>query len=239
MSGPGASRHERRENLAELDSGLRNRLLRLDEPVDRSDWAAVVQRSRAFRAAGYRSFALVASGVAVLSLALMVSLAPVFRDAGHPSMEAAPVRLALVQSDGSGFVLYAVAERARFVDNSDDRPSGGPTAGSSKTAALVRSLSGGPFHVSAALVHAASARHVTNAPLPGDQALLSLRLYTTAGHDANAGSAVLTCRYGFDQDAYCDGVVDLEHGVQVTASGTLHAGADRFTLMVSSGFGRV
>ena len=243
MSGKGARSRERRENLAELDSVPRNRLLSLDEPVDRSDWAAVVQRSRVFRRSRYRSFALVASGAAVLSLAFTLSLVLLFPAAGHPRPGAAPLRLALHLSDGSGLVLYSGAKRAWFVDNSDGRlagqPSGRTTPRASETAAIVRSLSGGPFHVHAALIHAAStARHVTDGPLPGDQALVSFQVFTTAGLETTAGSAVLTCLYGFDRTAYCDGAVDLEDGVRLTASGTLNADANHFTLVVTSGYGR-
>jgi hypothetical protein len=232
MLGQGARSRERRENLAELDSVLRDRLLSLDEPIDRSDWAAVVERSRVFRLSRNRSFALVASGAAVLSLALALSLAPLFEGARHPRPGAAPLRLSLRLSDGSGLVLYSVPERARFFDNSDDRPS-------RRSAATVRSLSGGPFHVPAALVHAATtARDATDGPLPGDRALVSFRVFTNAGLETPAGSAVLTCQYGLDRKAYCDGDVDLEDGMRLTGSGTLNADANHYTLMVTSGDGR-
>jgi hypothetical protein len=236
MSGQGARSRERRENLAELDSVLRDRLPSLDEPIDRSDWAAVVQRSRVFRRSRYRSFALVASGAAVLSLAFTLSLVPLFEGAGHPRPGAAPLRLSLHLSDGSGLVLYSVPERARFFDNSDDRLAGRP---SGHSAATVRSLSGGPFHVPAALFHAATtARDVTDGPLPGDRALVSFRVFTNAGLETPAGSAVLTCQYGLDRKAYCDGAVDLEDGMRLTGSGTLNADANHYTLMVTSGYGR-
>lgn len=236
MSRQGGRSHERRENLAELDSVLRDRLLRLDEPVDRSDWAAVVHRSRGLRPSRYRSFALVASGGAVLSLALTLSLVPLFSAAGHSRPEAAPLRLSLHLSDGSGLVLYSVAERARFLDNSDDRLAGQP---SGRSAAIMRSLSGGPFHVPAALLHAEStARRVTVGPLPGDRALVSFRVFTNAGLETPAGSAVLTCQYGLDRNAYCDGAVNLEDGVRLTGSGTLKADGNHYTLMVSGGYGR-
>ena len=243
MSGHGGWSHERRENLAELDPVLRNRLLSLDEPVDRSDWGAVVKRSRVFRLSRYRSFAVAASGAAVLSLALALSLVLLFPGAGHPRPGAAPLRLAVHLGDGGGLVLYSVAKGARFLDNSDARLSGRPSGrtrpGASGTAAIVRSLSSGPFHVHAARFHAAStARHVTGGPLPGDETLVSFHLFTTAGLETTAGSAVLTCQYGFDRNAYCDGAVDLEDGVRLTASGTLNPDANHFTLVVASGYGR-
>ena len=234
MSRHGRSNHDRRANLAELDSALRSRLLGLDEPVDRSDWGAVVKRSRAFRASRYRSFAVVASAAAVLALVVTVSLARLFPGTGHPRPEAASVRLALHLGDGSGLVLYSVAKRTRFLDNSDGRVAGRPS-----TVAIEHSLSGGPFHVRAALVRALStARHVIDGPLPGDEALVSFHLFTTAGLKTTAGSAVMACQYGFDRNAYCNGAVDLQNGVRLTASGTLDADVHHLSLVATDGYGR-
>jgi hypothetical protein len=209
MSAPGDRSHERRENLAELHSPLRSRLLGLEEPVDRSDWGAVVERSRGYRMSRHRSFAIVAGAAAVLSLALTASLL-LLPGSRHPTPEAAPLRLALHLADGRGLVLYSVAKRARFLDSSAEQRS-------PRTTAIVRSLSGGPFHVRAALIHTAGGR------LRGDEALVSFRLFTTSGLERAAGSAVLTCQYGFDRTAYCDGAVDLQDGMRLTASGTLNA----------------
>src|SRR5581483_11330121 len=108
---------ERRQNLDELDSSLRTRLLRLDEPVDRSDWTAVVTRSKAFRRSRIRSFAVVACGVAVLALALGLSLGRVSSGPPQPRAAATPLRLALRLGNGNGLVLYSVAKRSRVLDN--------------------------------------------------------------------------------------------------------------------------
>ena len=234
---------ERRENLAELDPLLRNRLLGLDEPVDRGDWAAVVGRSRGLRLSRYCAFTVVASGAAVLSLALASALAPQFRGGGHPAPGAAPLRLTLHLSDGSGLVLYSNGRRTRFLDNADGRLAGRyaerTTASGSRTAEIARSLSGGPFPVRAALIRdAGGARQVSHGPLPGDEALVSLRVFTTPELRGTVGSAILTCQYGFERNAYCDGAVDLEDGVRLTAAGTLNTDADHVTLAVTSGYGR-
>jgi hypothetical protein len=212
---------------ADLDSIVRSRLIGPDEPAGRSDWPAVVARSRRLRAATYRPVAVAA---ALLAAACAVSLAVVLPGNGHPRAAAA-LRLSL-QGEGRGVVLYSGASRARVVESSAGRVTAQP-------AALVRSLSGGPFHVDAALVRTATGtRHAATGPLPGDQALYSLRLFTTAGLGTTAGSAVLTCRYGLDRSAYCDGIVDLDDGMRLTTSGTLNASAGRVALVVSGGYCR-
>jgi hypothetical protein len=212
---------ERRENLAELDSVLRTRLVRLDEPVDRSDWADVVKRSGARRLSRHRSFAVAAGGAVLAGTLCLVLL---FAGAGQPRRGAAP-RPALQPNAASGLILYAVARRTQFLDNS-----AGPSSG---RAATVRFLSGGLFHVHPALGHTASV-----GPLPGDQAVVSVRVYTTAGHEKTLGSAVLTCQYVSHRTAYCDGAVDLDDGVRLTASGTLDARANHFTLVATGSYGR-
>ncbi len=232
---------ERRANLAELDPALRERLLALDEPVDRSNWTAVVERSNASRASTRRSFALVACGALALALALASALVQRFGEPTTPA--AAPLRMTLHLTDGSGVVLYSRAERAGFLDNSDDRPGtqslGRSASGVAETAAVVRSLSGGPFHVRPALVHDAhaSGQPTDAGPLPGDEAFVSFEVFTTPELRGTVGSAVLSCQYGFDRDAYCDGAVDLGDGMRLTAGGTLDAGADHITLAITSSYG--
>ena len=63
-------------------------------------------------------------------------------------------------------------------------------------------------------------------------------MFTNAGLEKPAGSAVLTCQYGLDRNAYCDGAVELQDGVRLTGSGTLNADANHYTLTVTSGNGR-
>ncbi len=176
-------------------------------------------------------------------LAFTSSLVLLSHGAGHPNTQAAPLRLALHLSDGSKLVLYSGTRQERFLDNSDNRLAGDPSArdtpSATATAAVVRSLSRGPFHVEAALIRvAATPRHAKGDPLPGDQSLVSFPLFTTAGLDTTAGSAVLTCLYAVDRSAYCSGAVELEDGVQLTASGTLDADGVHFTLVVTGGDGR-
>jgi hypothetical protein len=52
-------RNEPRESLGELDPGLRERLLPLDEPVGREDWQDVLERSRRFTPLAHHARAIV------------------------------------------------------------------------------------------------------------------------------------------------------------------------------------
>jgi hypothetical protein len=228
MSGRRSWSRERRRMPDELGSALRGRLLRLDEPIDRSDWTAVVGRSRLVRRSRYRSVAVVATAAAVLAVAFGLGSARLFEGAGHPRAAAAPVRLALQLGDGNGLVLYSVASRTQFLDNPSERTT-------PETPAVARSLTSGPFHVEPA-VFESGARQIAATPLPGDLALVSFDLFTTAGLQTPAGSAVLTCEYGADRTAYCNGAVDLENGARITASGTLTADVSHLTLVATSGY---
>ncbi len=236
MFGQAGARHERRKNLAELDAELRDRLLRLDEPVDWSDWAAVTKRSERHRPARGRLLAVVGGGAAMVSLVAMVSLALMAQDAGLPRSENAAHPLALELTDVSGLVIYSNAKTARFLDNADGRGAGQALArtarGTQRAAAVVRSLSAGPFPVAASRIAATTSRSA--GPQPGDQAFVSFDVLASTGAEPTSGAAVLTCRYGFAGIAYCDGAIDLADGTELTTSGTLESDTNHLTLMVTS-----
>lgn len=229
MSGPGSWSRERRKTPDELGPALRGRLLRLDEPIDRSDWSAVVDRSRRVRRSRYSSVAVVASAAALLALAGAFGAARLFQGPDHPSAGVASVRLALHLNDGSGLVLYSVANRTQFLDNPSERTT-------PESPAVARSLTSGPFHVEPAVFDRGGGQ-IAPAALPGDLALVSFDLFTSSGLQTPAGSAVLTCEYGADRNAYCNGAVDLENGTRITASGTLTADVRHLTLVATGGYG--
>ena len=235
---------ERRDNLDELDPMLRDRLLALDEPVGRSDWGAVVKRSRGVRLSSRRTWALgiAAAGLAALGAA-GATLGLALTNGGNPQSAASAVRLDVRLSPGSGLVLYSHAARQdQFVDSSDDRLRGRASVSLDRPAAAVpaaieRTLTvTGPFRVDRALLRAAgSLEGEADGPLPGDRALLAFTLFTTAGLDRRAGSAVLTCQYGFEHNAFCNAAFDLADGSRLTASGVLEPGAKNLTLVATGG----
>jgi hypothetical protein len=96
---------EHRRNLDELAPVLRDRILRLDEPVARSDWGAVVQRSRVLRFTSRRSLVATLVAASALVLAATWGLSATLTGARPARSTTAPLRLALRLTDGSGFVL--------------------------------------------------------------------------------------------------------------------------------------
>jgi hypothetical protein len=69
----GGESSDPRHNLAELSADLRARLLALDEPVKRDDWAGVVRRGRALEVSGRLRSSFVA-GLSVFVMVASVSL---------------------------------------------------------------------------------------------------------------------------------------------------------------------
>jgi hypothetical protein len=122
-------------------------------------------------------------------------------------------------------VLYMAPVRAMFVNNDDDEARGdinnpfgtregaGPGNGEDEDE---DEATGGPF--------------------PGDSALYSFTVYTNRGMTAKTGSAVFTCRYAFDKDAFCNASFHLK-GSLLFGAGPLDFGASRFALAVTGGSG--
>jgi hypothetical protein len=84
---------------------------------------------------------------------------------------------------------------------------------------------------------AASTKEQNNGPFPGDEVLFSFSLYRTAKLAASTGSAVYTCWYAFDKDAFCDVLVQPKTGGALLAAGTLNFDAKTFALAVTGGTG--
>lgn len=77
----------------------------------------------------------------------------------------------------------------------------------------------------------------TNGPFAGDEALFSFDVYTTPGLQAKAGSAVYTCQYFFNKNAFCDASFQLKGGTLI-AAGTLNFEGKSFALAITGGYGK-
>jgi hypothetical protein len=240
MTFDGNPSNERRPNLSELDPSLFDRLRRLDEPTDRSDWTDVVKRSHVLRGPGLRTVALAAIAAAAVAAAAGLAVTAWVTGTASTGRGPATMQLAFDGRNGQGVVLYSAPARTEFVDNTGGKDAtAGSSASREQTAAVVRALNdGGPLHVDAAVLRRSTTiPPAPQGPQPGDQALLSLSLYKTAGLSRSAGSAQLSCQYGLNQQALCDATVYLQDGSRLTASGILDKDSSHLDLVVTSASG--
>ncbi len=77
----------------------------------------------------------------------------------------------------------------------------------------------------------------TNGPFAGDEALFSFDVYTSPGLQSKAGSAVYTCWYYFNKNAFCDASFQLKGGTLI-AAGTLNFEGKKFALAITGGYGK-
>jgi hypothetical protein len=115
--------------------------------------------------------------------------------------------------------LYSVATAEQYVNNADDRARG---KGNNPF---------GNFRDASATV-----THVGGAPFPGDEALFKFSLFADASLDRSAGSAIFTCQYNFNKNAYCDAVYQLATGT-LFAAGAFNYDANSFALAITGGSG--
>jgi len=117
---------------------------------------------------------------------------------------------------------YTMPGQQTFVDNNDDEARGDVNnpfgTHDSKAATIVSEHANGPF--------------------AGDEALFSFRIYSNARLTRKAGSAVYTCQYYFDKDAFCDASFQFGSGGTLFAAGTLNFDATRFALAITGGSGK-
>ena len=117
--------------------------------------------------------------------------------------------------------LYSLAQQEQYINNSDS---------------LVRGLGKNPF--GNYTDQAPLANKTPNGPFPGDEALYSFNLYSNPSLKKRAGSAIFTCQYNFDRNAFCDVSFTLRGGDALIASGAFNFAATRFSLAVTGGYGK-
>ena len=118
------------------------------------------------------------------------------------------------------FTVYAVAQRAQFMNHADDR---------------IRGMSANPFTPDQqALVIVAHGSEKNNGPFPGDDVLYTFKLYPSAKPTGSTGSALFTCYYTFIKRATCEAYFQLKTGL-LLASGQVAFNSSRFTLAVTGG----
>jgi hypothetical protein len=116
-------------------------------------------------------------------------------------------------------LLYSVAEQEQFINHQDDR---------------IRGAGKNPFGNFSDVLPATK---VGSGPYPGDDALFSFNLYTDPSLRTSAGSAVFSCQYNFDANAFCTAYFHLADGGTLVANGAFNFRANAFTLEVIGGSG--
>jgi hypothetical protein len=142
----------------------------------------------------------------------LVALGTVFLAVGASSASAA--------AHARTLTLYATAEQEQYVDNSDS---------------LQRGEGNNPFGNYKDLEPLAN-KNATG-PFPGDEALFSFNLYTDSNLKTRAGSAIFTCQFNLNKNAFCDASFQLAAGGTLMASGAFNFTAARFSLAVIGGYG--
>lgn len=153
--------------------------------------------------------ALLALTIAVLGVSLVAAGAAA----------AAPKRAAAQKT----ITVFSLPTHEAFVANADDE---------------VRGDVSNPFgtHISRA-ASGLSNLSEKNGPFPGDEALFSFNIYTTKSLDVSAGSAVFTCQYYFDKNAFCDVSFQLDGGTLMGA-GAFNFDAKKFAIAITGGYGK-
>jgi hypothetical protein len=116
--------------------------------------------------------------------------------------------------------LYATAEQEQYVNNSDS---------------LQRGEGNNPFGNYKDLEPLANKN--ANGPFPGDEALFSFNLYTGPSLTKRAGTALFTCQYNFNKNAFCDASFQMANGGTLMASGAFNFVASKFSLAITGGYG--
>jgi hypothetical protein len=122
--------------------------------------------------------------------------------------------------DAQTLSLYSLATEEQFVNNADDRQ---------------RGRGNNPFGNYKDLT--ATSKENGNGPFPGDQALFKFAVYSSNALKKSVGTAVFTCTYNFDRNAFCDAVYTLKGGSLIGA-GAFNFDAGRFSIAITGGTGK-
>ncbi len=119
--------------------------------------------------------------------------------------------------------VYSLPTHEAFVANADDE---------------LRGDVSNPFgtHISRA-ASGLGALNEKQGPFPGDEALFSFAVFKTGNLQTTIGSAVFTCQYYFNKNAFCDASFQLNGGTLMGA-GAFSFSATKFALAITGGYGK-
>jgi hypothetical protein len=138
---------------------------------------------------------------------------------GAGTASSAPKKTAALQT----FTVYSIPTHEAFVANADDE---------------VRGDVSNPFgtHISRKASGLANLDE-KQGPFPGDEALFSFNVFKTGSLETSVGSAVFTCQYYFDKNAFCDVSFQMNGGTLMGA-GAFNFNASKFALAITGGYGK-
>ena len=121
------------------------------------------------------------------------------------------------------FTVYSIPTHEAFVANADDE---------------VRGDVSNPFgtHISRK-ASGLSNLDEKQGPFPGDEALFSFSVFKTGSLETSVCSAVFTCQYYFDKNAFCDVSFQMNGGTLMGA-GAFNFNASKFAIAITGGYGK-
>jgi hypothetical protein len=117
-----------------------------------------------------------------------------------------------------GITIFTVASGAQFLNTADDR---------------ARGAKNNPFDAATNRLRP-KVSETGNGPFPGDVAVFSFDLYTTAALKKRAGTAAYTCYFNYARRALCQGYYELARGTLV-AAGPVDFNESGFRMVVTGG----
>jgi len=121
----------------------------------------------------------------------------------------------------TGISVYTTPTQQTFVDNNDDEARGDVNNPF------------GTYNNNAATI---IGEH-QNGPFPGDETLFGFDIDKGRGLHDRIGSAVYTCQYYFDKNAFCDASFQINNEGTLVGAGTFNFNARRFILAITGGYG--
>jgi hypothetical protein len=125
---------------------------------------------------------------------------------------------AFAGSRSHGLSLYAVGTRVRYVKYTDG---------------ITRAKYQNPFNIDSKKFAPTTGKGVAS---PGNSVFFVFNLYSDAGLKHSLGTAIYTCRFGFNNNADCQAEYDLRNGA-LFASGPVDFKSTRTLLAITGGTG--
>jgi hypothetical protein len=137
------------------------------------------------------------------------------------TVAALAVPAATATAQAHSFVLYGKAKRAQFVNHADDRERGSIT---------------NPFGPDI-LPTPPNANSGKKGARAGDTVFITILLYADHKLTRPAGTAIISCRFNFGGEAFCDADFELRRGA-ILAMGPAKLDGRQIALPVTGGTGR-